>query len=103
LEEFVDELRARHLPKARRSGMDAWRRAIDHARALEPLKRIEVMHERRLDRDAFAAYIASLSFISGLPDAQRRAVLDEVRRLAPAECMLIMRCECFWTRERSQY
>jgi SAM-dependent methyltransferase len=102
LEQFVEELRAaRALPEDRRCGSGAWRLALDQAEDLfDPLRFVEARHERAMDHEIFVSYIASLSFISSMPERDRVAVLDQLRDLTPDGCVLKMRTECYWTRRR---
>jgi hypothetical protein len=44
-------------------------------------------------------YVASFSFIAGLPDDERDAVLARVRALAPDACRFTMRTERRWRRQ----
>jgi ubiquinone/menaquinone biosynthesis C-methylase UbiE len=102
LEQLVDELRADALPSARDCTSGMWRPALDRARQLfEPLRFSTFAHEQLLDQEAFVSGIASFSFIAAMPDDDRHAVLDQVRALAPEECVLSMRTDCYWTRRAS--
>ena len=99
LEQLVDELRAKALPPTRDCTSGMWRPALDRARHLfEPLQFSAIAHERSLDQEAFVSGVASFSFIAAMADDDRRPVLTEVRALAPKECVLRMRTECYWTR-----
>jgi ubiquinone/menaquinone biosynthesis C-methylase UbiE len=99
LEQLVDELRAKALRPARQCTSGMWRPAIDRARDLfEPLHFKAISHERSLDREAFVSNVASFSFIAAMPDDDRDPVLTQVRALAPEECVLRMRTECYWSR-----
>jgi ubiquinone/menaquinone biosynthesis C-methylase UbiE len=102
LEQLVEELSANALRPARRCTSGMWRPALDRAHDLfEPLRFSAFDHERSLDHEAFVAGIASFSFIAAMPDAERDRVLTEVRALAPEECALSMRTECYLTRRRT--
>lgn len=99
LEQLVDELRARALRPARQSRSGLWRAALDRAHdRFEPLRVRAIAHEHALDQEAFVAGVASFSFIGAMPDDERDPVLTRVRALAPHECVLSMRTECYWTR-----
>ena len=99
LEQLVDELRARALRPARQSTSGLWRAALDRAHdRFEPLRVRAIAHEHALDQEAFVAGVASFSFIGAMPDDERDPVLTRVRALAPHECVLSMRTECYWTR-----
>jgi ubiquinone/menaquinone biosynthesis C-methylase UbiE len=98
LDALVDARRSRALPSARRTDSGAWRSALDETERFAPLRYREYLHERALDRETFVAYIASLAFIAALPPPEREPFLAQVRALAPAECRLSLRAECYWTR-----
>jgi ubiquinone/menaquinone biosynthesis C-methylase UbiE len=99
LEQLVDELRTKALRPERQCTSGMWRPALDRAGDLfAPLRFSAVVHERSLDQDAFVAGIASFSFIAAMPGDERHAVLTQVRALAPRECVLKMRTECYRTR-----
>jgi SAM-dependent methyltransferase len=102
LERLVDELRANALrgPRQWTSGM--WRAALDRAHdVFEPLRFRAIGHERSLDQEAFVSGVASFSFVAAMPEDERDLVLTQVRALAPEECVLSMRTECYWTRRAS--
>jgi ubiquinone/menaquinone biosynthesis C-methylase UbiE len=102
LEELLDELRGNALPPARQSTTGLWRGPLDRAQHLfEPLRFSTTAHECSLDQDAFVSNVASFSFIAAMPDDERDAVLTKVRALAPEECVLSMRTECYRTRRRA--
>jgi SAM-dependent methyltransferase len=102
LEQLVGELRSEALEPARDRTTGMWRPALDRAHDLfEPLRFSAIAHERALDREAFVSGIASFSFIAALPDDEREPLLSRIRALAPGQCVLSMRTECYWTRRAS--
>jgi ubiquinone/menaquinone biosynthesis C-methylase UbiE len=99
LDQLVDELRTKALRPARERTSGMWRPALDRAQdRFEPLRVSAIAHEHPLDREAFVSGIASFSFIAAMPDGERDPVLTQVRALAPDECVLRLRTECYWTR-----
>jgi SAM-dependent methyltransferase len=99
LEQLVGELREKALRPERQCTSGMWRPALDRAHGLfEPLRHSAVDHEHRLDQEAFVSCVASFSFIAAMPDDERDPVLAQVRALAPEQCVLRMRTDCYWTR-----
>lgn len=74
----------------------AWRAALDASERFTPLAYHELHHTRTQDRETFAAYLASLAFISAMPD--RDAAVARIRALCPERSVLAMRTECYLTR-----
>ena len=58
----------------------AWRDALDASERFTPLAYHELHHTRTQDRETFVAYLASLAFISAMPD--RDAAVERIRELA---------------------
>ena len=97
LEAFVAAQRERAgLREAMASETPAWRAALDASKRFAPLAYHEFHHRRTQDREAFAAYLASLAFVAASPD--RAAVVEQIRALCPESSVLLMRTECYSTR-----
>lgn len=60
----------------------AWQGGFRDIGLFTPLERREFRYEQPLDTDGLVDRIVSISFIAKLPDAARRDVVDQVRRLA---------------------
>jgi SAM-dependent methyltransferase len=69
----------RGAPRARTG---EWRKAVSETNLFGELQHRALSHEQILDQDALATRIASVSFIAGLPEAERDEVLHLVRQLA---------------------
>ena len=63
---------------------DAWRFAFERTRRFGPLDE-ELSHEQTLDADGMADRVASISFISALPESERRRLVEAARAIAAAE------------------
>ena len=74
----------------------AWRDALDASERFTPPAYHELHHARTQDRETFATYLASLAFISAMPD--RDAAVARIRALCPEQSVLTMRTECYLTR-----
>lgn len=91
---------------AQRSG--GWREPFERTALFEPLHHAELAHVHHLTPDGVVARVASVSFIAALPDAEREAVLGEVRALVAtdpdtrdrAQVDLPYRTDVYWTRSR---
>ena len=68
LEAYVADLRER--AGVADATTPAWRDALDASDAFAPLASHELHHTRTQDRETFAAYLASLAFISAMPDRE---------------------------------
>jgi SAM-dependent methyltransferase len=84
VEALVDG-RAGDLPR-HRSGR--WRAAFDDTELFGPLRHAAFAHPQEVEREAFVARTATISYIGALPDEEREHVLDEVRALLPDEPVL---------------
>jgi SAM-dependent methyltransferase len=61
---------------------DRWRRAFERTRLFGPLDERSFPHEQTLDADGMADRVASISFISALPESERRRVVEAARAIA---------------------
>jgi len=72
----------RHEGNAPRYRTGDWHRAFDGARDLfRPLEEASFRHEHALSAAGVVERVATVSFIATMPQAEREAVLDEVRAL----------------------
>ena len=62
-------------------GHEQGRGAVAASAAFGPLALAEIRHERATDRDRLLAQVASMSFVGGLPEPERRAFLGRVAAL----------------------
>jgi SAM-dependent methyltransferase len=85
------------------AGSGEWKRLLAETRHFDELQHCEATHIQHLSVDDFVAQVASWSWIAGLPDVQRAAVLADVRALVPAETEISIpyRTDLYWTRRRS--
>ncbi len=73
-----------------------------------PLHDATFHHEQLIDRDAIVERVASVSHVAALPDAERAAVLDEVRRVLAThpdvagrdDLALPYRVDAYWCERR---
>lgn len=61
---------------------EAWRVAVDADPRFAPLGTVESPNEQLADRTLLTERVASISFVAALPEADRGALLTDVRRLA---------------------
>jgi len=61
----------------------AWRRAFEESALFSPLEERRFQHVVEADVEGLVARVASISFISVLPDDERERVLERVRELGP--------------------
>lgn len=95
---FWETYEARALQKspAQTVGSGIWREAFPGP--FEPLREASFPNPLRLDRDGVLAHVASWSTVAALPDAERDALLEELRRLAPpGEYLKPLRTDLYWT------
>ena len=82
-----------------------WREAFERTELFGPLNDVSLPGtEQWLDADGVAERVASISFIAGLPDGERAALLDEVRALVagdPAARLLPYVTDVHWCERRS--
>ncbi|MBV9047699.1 MAG: class I SAM-dependent methyltransferase [Solirubrobacterales bacterium] len=69
-----------HDTPSHRSG--AWQRALQASDLFTPTHELKVPFEQVLTPNQFVDRIASISFIAALPDRDRRAPIEAIRRLA---------------------
>lgn len=77
LNEIIDRADHGH-PRFR---TDAWREAFELTALFEPLRFAEFGYVQRGSPDLFVDRVASISYISAMPEPRRTRVLDEVREL----------------------
>lgn len=80
-----------------------WREAFEQTTLFTPLEERRFRHRQEGDVETMLARVASISFVSALPDAQRASFLEEVRKLVgPRRAPLVMhyRTEVYWCRRR---
>jgi SAM-dependent methyltransferase len=95
----ADVLERRGHPdrQVRRYRTGEWREAFTGS-GFEPLRQADFEHTQVVSRDGLVDYWASLSWIAGLPDPEREAVLAEVRSLLAAETYTrFLRAEVYCT------
>lgn len=78
----------RHRGHGPLDGGGSWREALDRTALFAPLDLRTFANVQELDPDGLVERAASESSIAILPDARRRAALDEVRRLAETTAVL---------------
>lgn len=81
----------------------AWREVFERTTLFTPLEERQFRHTQEGDAETMVARVASISFVAGLPEAERVSFLGEVRRLVePHEAPLVMhyRTEVYWCRRR---
>jgi SAM-dependent methyltransferase len=102
-ERRLSELMKRHQADAPRKRWGRWRDAFERTELFGPLRERRFVHEQEGDVDTMLARVASISFVSALPDEQRARFLGEVRVLVePYGSPLVMhyRTEVYWCRRR---
>jgi ubiquinone/menaquinone biosynthesis C-methylase UbiE len=102
-ERQVSELLKRHQANAPRKRWGRWREAFERTELFTALRERKFVHQQEGDVDTMLARVASISFVSALPDDERARFLVEVRGLVEAHgSPLVMhyRTEVFWCRRR---
>jgi SAM-dependent methyltransferase len=102
-ERRLSELLKRHQANAPRKRWGRWREAFDRAKLFTALRERKFVHEQEGDVETMLARVASISFVSALPDDERTRFLGEVRSLVePYGSPLVMhyRTEVYWCRRR---
>jgi ubiquinone/menaquinone biosynthesis C-methylase UbiE len=102
-ERRLSELLERHQSNAPRKRWGRWREAFEQTSLFTPLEERRFEHRQTGDAETMLARVASISFISALPDEQRAEFLGEVRALVePHDSPLVMhyRTEIYWCRRR---
>jgi SAM-dependent methyltransferase len=100
-ERRLSELVRRHQSHALRKRWGRSREAFERTDFFTPLERRDFVHEQEGDVETMLARVASISFVSALPDDERARFLDEVRSLVdPHGSRLVMhyRTEVYWCR-----
>jgi ubiquinone/menaquinone biosynthesis C-methylase UbiE len=103
-ERQVSELLKRHQANAPRKRWGRWREAFERTELFTALRERKFVHEQEGDVDTMLARVASISFVSALPDDERARFLGEVRSLVePYGSPLVMhyRTEVYWARRRA--
>ena len=77
----LNELIDRHPRPVPRYADGAWREAFARTRLFTPLERRTFRNPHELDPEGVVARVASISFISALPDSARSELLGQVREL----------------------
>lgn len=84
------------------AGDGEWERALARTRLFDTVHHACDSHVQRLTVDDFVAQVASWSWIAGLSDTKRAAVLADVRALLRAQTEIVIphRTDVYWTRRR---
>lgn len=84
------------------AGNGEWEQPLAQTRLFDAVQHSSDTHVQHLTVDDFVAQVASWSWIAGLSDTQRAAVLADVRALlrAQAEIAIPYRTDVYWTRHR---
>jgi ubiquinone/menaquinone biosynthesis C-methylase UbiE len=102
-ERRLSELLKRHQSSAPRKRWGRWRDAFERTELFTTLRERTFVHQQEGDVDTMLARVASISFVSALPDDERSRFLGEVRSLVePYGSPLVMhyRTDVYWTRRR---
>jgi SAM-dependent methyltransferase len=102
-ERRLTELMKRYESNAPRKRWGRWRKAFERTTLFTPLEERLFEHSQEGDVETMLARVASISFVSALPEEERAAFLDEVRALVePHDSPLVMhyRTELYWCRRR---
>lgn len=94
LNRALDELLEPHRHGTPTHRLDAWRAAFERTQLFESLRERVFANPQELDADGLEARASSISFVASLEDAERSAVLRQVRDLArEGTVTLPYRCE----------
>jgi ubiquinone/menaquinone biosynthesis C-methylase UbiE len=85
LQQQLQDVIVRHRRGAPTHRSGAWKAVLDGSPLFSPESVRHYPNEQRLDADLLVDRVASTSVIAQLPDAERIAVLDDVRRLATGQ------------------
>jgi ubiquinone/menaquinone biosynthesis C-methylase UbiE len=102
-ERRLTELMQRYESGVPRKRWGRWREAFERTALFTPLEERTFRHHQEGDVETMLARVASISFVSALPDADRATFLEEVRGLVePLGSPLVMhyRTEVYWCRRR---
>lgn len=97
----VGDLTDAHAPAMPRFRTGEWRRAFGGDSGFGPLQSARVPHVHEVDAPTMLGRIASISWIAGLPEGDRRRLLDEVRAVLddlPERFPVPYHTELFWCR-----
>jgi ubiquinone/menaquinone biosynthesis C-methylase UbiE len=103
-ERRLTELIKRYESNAPRKRWGRWREAFERTELFTPLERRDFVHTQEGDVETMLARVGSISFVSALPDDERKQFLAEVRSLVePYGSPLVMhyRTEVYWSRRRA--
>jgi SAM-dependent methyltransferase len=85
-----------------RAASGAWIDAFERTALFAPLETATFRHVHRLAREGVVARVASVSFISALPEAQREQVAAQVRKVVGEPTVeLPYVTDVYWTRRRA--
>jgi SAM-dependent methyltransferase len=102
-ERRLTELMKRYESGAPRKRWGHWREAFERTALFTPLEERHFTHSQEGNVTTMLARVASVSFVSALPDEERAAFLEEVRTLVePNDSPLVLhyRTEVYWCRRR---
>jgi SAM-dependent methyltransferase len=99
--ELIEPLVTRQDPHPTERGF--WPVELEAIGGLEPVRRAEVAHVHRLDRDGFVELISTWSFVANRDEAERTSLLARIAELLgdQATVELDYVTELIWTRSRS--
>jgi SAM-dependent methyltransferase len=95
---LLEEVMARSVGDTPRHRDGDWERALEDSPLFEPLASTELPNDQLQTPEGLAERAASTSFIAAMEEAERRELLDEVRRRAaalPQPIVLPHVCELF--------
>jgi SAM-dependent methyltransferase len=91
-----------HRCDAPSAASGAWREVFERTALFDPLETATFRHVHELTAEGVVARVASVSFISALPESPRAQVLADVRELVDAPTVeLPYRTEVYWTTRRA--
>ena len=93
----LELLREPWVASGRSDAVETWREAFAHS-AFEPLRDEEFPWELTVDAATLLSLYQTTSSIAALPDAEREALVSELRPLLSGPYVLPIRVELTWTR-----
>ena len=102
-ERRLSELMKQHQADAPRKRWGRWRDGLERTELFTALCEREFRHQQVGDVETLLARVASMSFVSALPDEERARFLGEVRTLVEpygSPLVMLYRTEVYWTRRR---
>lgn len=102
-ERRLSELMKKYESNAPRKRWGRWREAFERTELFTPLGERRFPHRQEGSVETMLARVASISFVSALPDEDRSAFLEDVRKLVePSDSPLVMhyRTEVYFCRRR---